>query len=148
MEQQEALCFGRFEVPRRQSQLLVDGKPVELGSRAFDVLLALIDGAGMLVTKSELLDRGWPGQAVEENNVQVQIHALRHALGRDRDLIQTVAGRGYRFVGELRADTPSLEGQERLGAAPPTPGQAVHRRAAVREHQRRPRTGILRGRNG
>src|SRR6516165_5509916 len=100
MEQQETPCFGRFEVPRRQSQPLVDGKPVELGSRAFDVLLALIDGAGMLVTKSELIERGWPGQAVEENNVQVQIHALRRALGQDRDLIQTVAGRGYRFVGE------------------------------------------------
>ena len=84
MEQQETSCFRRFEVPRRQSQLLVDGKPVELGSRAFDVLLALIDGAGMLVTKSELIERGWPGQAVEENNVQVQILALRCALGRDR----------------------------------------------------------------
>ena len=100
MEQQETLCFGRFEVLRRESLLLADGKPVELGSRAFDVLLALIDGAGMLVTKSELIERGWPGQAVEENNVQVQIHVLRRALGRDRDLIQTVAGRGYRFVGE------------------------------------------------
>jgi len=109
MEQQETLCFGRFEVRRRQSQLLADGKPVDLGGRAFDVLLALIDGAGMLVTKSELIERGWPGQAVEENNVQVQIHALRRALGRDRGLIQTVAGRGYRFVGELvRAGTPSV----------------------------------------
>src|SRR6516162_3716122 len=115
MEQQETLRFGRFEVRRRQSQLLADGKPVELGSRAFDVLLALIDAAGMLVTKSELIERGWPGQAVEENNVQVQIHALRRALGQDRDLIQTVAGRGYRFVGELlRAGTPSLEGPPRL----------------------------------
>src|SRR6516164_6205721 len=113
MEHQETLCFGRFEVLRRESLLLADGKPVELGSRAFDVLLALIDGAGMLVTKSELIDRGWPGQAVEENNVQVQIHALRRVLGRDRSLIQTVAGRGYRFVGELlAAGTPSLEEPE------------------------------------
>ena len=100
MEQQETLRFGRFEVRRRQRQLWADGKPVELGSRAFDVLLSLIDAAGMLVTKSELIERGWPGQAVEENNVQVQIHALRRVLGQDRDLIQTVAGRGYRFVGE------------------------------------------------
>jgi len=74
MEQQETLRFGRFEVRRRQSQLLADGKPVDLGGRAYDVLLALIDGAGMLVTKSELIERAWPGQAVEENNVQVQIH--------------------------------------------------------------------------
>jgi TolB-like protein len=110
MEQEEALHFGRFEVRRRQNLLLADGKPVELGSRAFDMLLALIDHAGILVTKSELIEWGWPGQAVEENNVQVQIHALRRALGPDRGLIQTVAGRGYRFVGELeRAATPSLE---------------------------------------
>src|SRR6516164_1660008 len=100
MEQQETQRFGRFEIRRRQSQLWADGKPVELGSRAFDVLLALIEAAGMLVTKSELIERGWPGQAVEEINVQVQIHALRRALGQDRDLIQTVAGRGYGFVGE------------------------------------------------
>jgi len=110
MEQQETLRFGRFEVRRRQSELLADGKPVELGSRAFDILLALIDSAGMLVTKSKLIERGWPGLAVEENNVQVQIHALRRALGRDRNLIQTVAGRGYRFVGELSAGTHTLEG--------------------------------------
>jgi len=102
MEQDETLRFGRFEVRRRQTLLLADGKPVELGTRAFDILLALLDGEGALVTKSELMERGWPGQAIEENNVQVQIHALRRALGQDRDLIQTVAGRGYRFVGELQ----------------------------------------------
>ena len=111
MEQEETLRFGCFEVRRRQNLFLADGKPVELGSRAFDVLLALIDHAGNLVTKSELIERGWPGQAVEENNVQVQIHALRRALGPDRSLIQTVPGRGYRFVGELkRAGTPPFEG--------------------------------------
>ena len=102
MEQDQTLRFGRFEIRRRRGQLLADGKSVELGTRAFDILLALIDRAGTLVTKSELIELGWPGQAVEENNVQVQIHALRRALGRDRDLIQTVAGRGYRFVGELQ----------------------------------------------
>jgi adenylate cyclase len=110
MEQDETLRFGRFEVRRRQSLLLADGKPVELGTRAFDILLALLDSAGALVTKSELIERGWPGQAVEENNVQVQIHALRRALGQDRDLIQTVARRGYRFVGELlRTATAGFE---------------------------------------
>ena len=82
MEQQETLRFGRFEIRRRQSQLLADGKPVELGSRAFDVLLALIEAAGMLVTKSELIERGRPDQAVEENNVQVQIHPCAARWGR------------------------------------------------------------------
>src|SRR5262249_3415213 len=106
MEQEETLHFGRFEIRPRQSPFLADGKPVELGSRAFEVLLALVESAGMLVTKSELMERGWPGQEVEENNVQVQIHALRRALGPDRSLIQTVPGRGYRFVGELTSAGP------------------------------------------
>jgi TolB-like protein/Flp pilus assembly protein TadD len=107
MEQDQPLRFGRFEIHRHKGQLLADGKPLEIGTRAFDILLALIDRAGMLVTKPELIERGWPGQAVEENNLQVQIHALRRALGQDRDLIQTVAGRGYRFVGEpQRASIP------------------------------------------
>lgn len=103
MPQHETLTFGRFEIRRRQRQLLADGKPVELGSRALDILLALIDAGGALVTKSELMDLIWPGTAVEENNLAVQIHALRRALGEDRKLILTVAGRGYRFAGELRA---------------------------------------------
>ena len=100
---QKDVIFGHFEVRRRERRLLVHGTPVELGSRAFDILLSLIDAAGALVSKSELMEQIWPGVAVEEGNLSVQIHALRRALGSDRDLIQTVPGRGYRFVGEVRA---------------------------------------------
>jgi TolB-like protein len=102
MQQDETFTCGRFKMRRRRRELVVDDKQVELGSRAFDILLALIDADGAVVTKSELMDRVWPGTAVEESNLSVQIHALRRALGEDRQLIQTVAGRGYRFVGELR----------------------------------------------
>jgi TolB-like protein/Flp pilus assembly protein TadD len=94
------VAFGHFEVRRRERQLLVQGEPVELGSRAFDILLSLIDAGGALVTKSELMERIWPGVVVEEGNLSVQIYALRRALGSDRDLIQTVPGRGYRFAGD------------------------------------------------
>jgi TolB-like protein/Tfp pilus assembly protein PilF len=103
MQQDETLTFGRFELRRRRRELLADGEPIELGSRGFDILLALIDAGGAVVAKSELMDLGWPGTAVEENNLSVQIHALRRALGEDRRMIVTIAGRGYRFAGELRA---------------------------------------------
>ena len=103
MRQDETLTFGRFELRRRRRELLADGEPVELGSRGFDMLLALIDAGGAVVAKSELMDLVWPGTAVEENNLSVQIHTLRRALGEDRRMIVTVAGRGYRFAGELRA---------------------------------------------
>src|SRR5260221_1882232 len=103
--QEVAGCFefGRFRVLPRRRQLLAGGAPVELGARAFDVLMALLEGRGSLVTKDELLDRVWPGIVVEENNIQVQISTLRKALGEDRNLILTVPLRGYRFTAEVRA---------------------------------------------
>jgi TolB-like protein/Flp pilus assembly protein TadD len=70
-----------------------------VGARAFDVLQALIERCDRLVTKEELLDVAWPGLVVEENNLQVQISALRKLLG--SDAIATVTGRGYRFTGAL-----------------------------------------------
>ena len=103
MQQDETLTFGRFELRRRRRELLADGEPIEVGGRGFDILLALIDAGGEVVAKSELMDLAWPGTAVEENNLSVQIHTLRRALGKDRRMIVTVAGRGYRFAGELRA---------------------------------------------
>jgi DNA-binding winged helix-turn-helix (wHTH) protein len=97
-----ALAFGRFRVLLRRRQLLADGVPVEMGTRAFDLLLVLLEADGSLVTKNELLSRAWPGIVVAEDNLKVQVSALRKALGADRDLIQTEFGRGYRFTGVLR----------------------------------------------
>jgi len=95
------LQFGRFTVVPLRRELLVDGVAIELGSRAFDVLLALIEGGGTVLSKDDLIGRVWSGQIVEENNLQVQIAALRKALAEDRDLIRTVPGRGYQFTGEV-----------------------------------------------
>ena len=75
------LRFGRAEVRPSERQLLVDGRPVGLGARAFDVLLALVERRDRIVGKNELLDSVWPGLVVEENNLQVQISSLRKALG-------------------------------------------------------------------
>ena len=100
-----AIEFGRFRVLLRRRQLLADGVPVELGTRAFDLLLELLEADGALVTKEELLNKVWSGIVVSEENLKVQISALRKALGVDRDLISTEFGRGYRFIGMLRSNT-------------------------------------------
>ena len=99
-----AIQFGRFCVLLRRRWLLADGVPVEFGTRAFDLLVVLLEADGALVTKEELLDRVWPGIAVSEENVKVQISALRKVLGADRNLIHTEFRREYRFIGMLRSN--------------------------------------------
>ena len=101
-----ALEFGRFRVLLRRRRLVANGVPVELGTRAFDVLLVLLEADGSLVTKDELLRRVWPSIVVTEENLKVQISALRKALGEDRDFIRTEFGRGYRFVGSVHSIDP------------------------------------------
>jgi DNA-binding winged helix-turn-helix (wHTH) protein len=103
-----ALEFGRFRVLLRQRQLFVDGVPIELGTRSFDLLLVLLEADGSLVTKDELFGRVWPDVVVAEENLKVQISALRKALGEDRDFIRTEFGRGYRFTGVVRSTTVSV----------------------------------------
>ena len=94
--------FGRFQLLPQRRELRADGVMVELGSRAFDILLILTQARGELVTKDELLSRVWPDTVVEENNLVVQISALRKALGEGRDFIRTVSGRGYRLLRLIR----------------------------------------------
>jgi len=96
------LEFGRFRLLTRRRQLLADGAPVELGTRAIDLLMVLIDADGALVTKDELLALVWPGVFVDVTNLKVQVCELRKALGEDRDFIRTEFGRGYRFTGSIR----------------------------------------------
>jgi len=87
--------FGRFDLQPAERRLQVDGEPVHLGSHAFDVLVALVERAGHLVTKQALLAHVWAGVVVEENSLQAQLSALRKVLG--PDAIATVRGQGYRF---------------------------------------------------
>lgn len=93
--------FGRFELRLSERQVRVDGRPAALGSRAFDVLAALVERRERVVSKGELLDLVWPDVVVEENNLQVHVSALRKLLG--AQVIATVPGRGYRFT--ATADT-------------------------------------------
>src|SRR5216683_806096 len=104
-----AIEFGRFSVLPHRRELLAEGRPLELGGRAFDVLMALIEASGAVVSRDTLMERVWPDRIIEENSLQAQISALRRAFAADRDLIRTIAGRGYQFTGEIRtvAATPN-----------------------------------------
>ncbi len=115
-EASAGIAFGRFLLLRHRRELLADGRPVKLGGRAFDVLLALIEARGAVVSKNALMARVWPERIVEENNLQWQISALRAAFGADRNLIRTVSGRGYQFTAEI--DTV-------YGSSEPEPGTAI-----------------------
>jgi predicted ATPase/DNA-binding winged helix-turn-helix (wHTH) protein len=109
------LAFGRFRVlPRRRELLAVDGQPIKLGGRAFDLLIALIEVRGDIVGKDALMARVWPDRVVDENNLRSQIAALRAAFGAERELIRTVSGRGYQFTGAIRVLSGSA--YERAGA--------------------------------
>src|SRR5438552_1113366 len=118
------LEFGRFKVVRHRRELLADGRPVELGGRAFDTLIALIDARGTVLDKDQLMSLVWPGRVVEENNLPAQIAVLRKVFGADRHLIRTVAGRGYQFTGEI--DTAAA-------AAPSPPTRMTNLPEAISE---------------
>ena len=105
------LEFGRYKLVPGRRELLADGKPLQVGDRAFDVLLRLTEARGALVGKDDLLKAGWPGQIVEENVLHAQISALRKAFAAERDLIRTVSGQGYQLTAEVRAGLPAAFGE-------------------------------------
>ena len=105
----DAVSFGPFRLHVAQRRLEKNGAPLALGTRAFDLLLALLEADGSLVTKEELMSRVWPGIVVSEENLKVQISALRKALGVERDVIRTEVGRGYRFTAVLRSNEARQE---------------------------------------
>src|SRR5580698_7526872 len=123
----DVIRVGSFELYPSERLLKVAGKPVELGSRAFDVLLVLVEHHGRLVTKATLLERVWPRLVVDENNIPTQIATLRRALG--VGAIRTVQGYGYRL--DLEVSNPAAQGEPPVpaSAAPaPLPRLAMQRR--------------------
>jgi predicted ATPase/DNA-binding winged helix-turn-helix (wHTH) protein len=99
---ESALCFGRFRLELARRQLLLGARSLQLGDRAFQVLCVLAEARGGIVSKAELMAQVWARQVVEENNLQVQISALRKTLdpeGTGESWIVTVPGRGYRLLG-------------------------------------------------
>src|SRR6185436_4951423 len=87
--------FARFELQPDERRLLVSGRAAHLGPHAFDLLVALVEQSGHLVTKDQLLATVWGKVVVEENTLQAHVSALRKVLG--AEAITTVSGRGYRL---------------------------------------------------
>lgn len=92
--------FRRFSLLLGSRILLRDGQPVEIGSRAFDLLAVLLLARGRIVTKEEIFRKVWPQMVVEESNLRFQMACLRKVLGPDRDVIKTIPGRGYLLADE------------------------------------------------
>jgi predicted ATPase/DNA-binding winged helix-turn-helix (wHTH) protein/tetratricopeptide (TPR) repeat protein len=122
----DTLSFEMFELLPVERRLVVGSVPVAIGARAFDVLVALAERSGQLVSKQELLDLVWPGLVVEENNLQVQIMTLRKLLG--PQAIATIPGRGYRLA-------MARKGTAAHGAGPAAPREGADAGAPSAEVQ-------------
>jgi len=105
----EIISFGSWRLCPRRRWLERDGVRLELGDRALDILIVLVERAGEVVTNNELLEQVWRGVTVSDGSVRFQIAMLRKALNdfpSDVKYIENVPGRGYRFVGFISRSTP------------------------------------------
>ena len=90
---------GQWQVHLGRRELLAGGVAVPIGARAFEIIELLVRSANKLVSKSDIMNRIWPGAIVGENTLQVHISAIRRAFGPDRTMLKTASGRGYRLIG-------------------------------------------------
>ena len=118
----EFSAFGPFQVDPMRGTLLRDGRPVVVGQRGIALLLALVAAQGKTVPKSALMAAGWPGLAVEEGNLTVQIAGLRKLLGpgpQGLDWIVTVPRLGYRLIlPQVLPPDPEPAGRPKLAVLP------------------------------
>src|SRR5262245_26096191 len=100
---QTVYTFGPFRLDVGDHRLLRDGQPVQVTRKVLETLKILLEHAGRLVTKDELMQAIWPDTVVEENNLTQHVSALRRALGErtEKRYVETVPGVGYRFVGTV-----------------------------------------------
>src|SRR3954471_6821667 len=119
-----AISFGPYRLLAAQRLLLEGDRPVRLGSRAFDILAALVERPGEVVGKEEVIARAWAQTVVEDSNLKIQVSALRRALGDGQGgnrFVITVPGRGYNFVAPVRREETS-----HVASAPPAPPTTLH----------------------
>jgi predicted ATPase/DNA-binding winged helix-turn-helix (wHTH) protein len=136
-----AFSFGCFKLIPSRQLLLRDGVPIPLGTRAIDLLTALVQREGEVVSKDELMAAAWPGVFVHESNLKVNMSSLRRSLGdtqKQPNYVATVAGRGYRFV--ARVQTSSIDEADQTVTASfaqptglPVQGQVIGREEVIPE---------------
>jgi predicted ATPase/DNA-binding winged helix-turn-helix (wHTH) protein len=117
----QTYSFGPFQLCPERGSLLEGSRPVHLGTRALEILIALVERAGEVISNQELIARVWPETFVEDNNLRVHLGLLRKALRDGQDQVRyilNVPGRGYRFAapvvclrtiaGKGRSNLPAL----------------------------------------
>jgi predicted ATPase/DNA-binding winged helix-turn-helix (wHTH) protein len=139
----DVLSFGPFGLFPAERLLKKADMPIALGGRALDILIALVERAGEVVTNKELISAVWPDVVVEKGNLRFQMTTLRKALGDGRDgarYVSNVAGRGYCFVAPVTRSTAArtvpvakTTTAERVQRLPPRPARMVGRDDTVRE---------------
>ena len=101
---QGVIAFGPFRLSVAERLIKRAGEPLELGARAMDILIALVERAGDVVSPRDLIDRVWPNVTVDDSNLRCHLGALRRALGDGQDgarYVINVPGRGYCFVASI-----------------------------------------------
>src|SRR5277367_2366018 len=139
---EDALSFGPFSLFAAERLIEKAGEPIVLGGRALDILIALAERPGEVVSHKELMSTVWPDVTVEETNLRFQMSVLRKALGDGRDgarYVSTVAGRGYCFVAPVTRSTvvrtvpvTAVAPTERVQKLPPRLTRMVGRDEIVR----------------
>jgi DNA-binding winged helix-turn-helix (wHTH) protein len=143
--------FGAFLLCPHEHLLLSSGKPIPLKPKAFDTLLVLVESAGHLITKEDLMKKVWSDTVVEEGNLSLAVHQARKALDRGHDgpsYIVTIPRRGYRFVepvivvhDETVLSAGSSAGEEIVGPEVVL-GEEIIARDDSLKHQHDPSQGI------
>jgi predicted ATPase/DNA-binding winged helix-turn-helix (wHTH) protein len=141
-EVRNVISFGPFSLFVAERLLKKADKPIPLGGRALDILIALAERPGEVVTHKELISTAWPDVTVEEANLRFQMAALRKALGDGRDgarYISNIAGRGYCLVAPVTRSSAKqpvpvtgITSPKRLKTLPPRPARMVGRDDTVR----------------
>src|SRR5258708_33322996 len=136
---QDVICFGPFRLTVTERLLEKGGGPVQLGSRALDILIALVERPAEVVSKKELIAKVWPDLVVDEGSLRFHVSVLRKALGEGRSggrYVTNVSGRGYCFVAPVSraasppAFLPTSPAHSPL-RLPPTPPTLVGRNETV-----------------
>src|SRR5258708_29814239 len=133
------LRFGPFELNVAERSLKKANQVLPLGGRAYDILIALLEKAGEVVPKAELIEKAWPDVTVEEGSLRVHLSALRKALGAGQfgnRYIASIQGHGYSFiapVARLPADHERGNASAGMSNLPPALGRMVGRGDGVVE---------------
>src|SRR5215468_1044093 len=120
LSQTRTFSFGPFVLAPERQVLVKGARPIRVGARCLEILTALVERAGELITKDELISRVLPDTFVEESNLKVNVAALRRVLGDKQEsprYVATANGRGYRFIAPVEFFAPL---QEPASVAPPS----------------------------